>query len=165
MLQVEWQQVLSQVFSFLLLLFVLRKFAWRPILTLLDERQARIKQDLDEAAKQKEEMVRLKEDYSTRIAKIEEEARAKIQQSVHDGKRIAMEIQEEARTQAHEVVAKSKETIELEIAKAKVTLRDEVVGMAIRSVERILGQKLDDKTDKRLVDAALDELEKETASK
>lgn len=163
MLQVELQQVLSQVISFLLLLFVLRKFAWKPILTLLDERQARIKQDLDEANKQKVEMIRLKEDYSTRIAKIEEEARTKIQQSVTDGKRIAMEIQEEARTQAHEIVAKSKETIDLEVAKAKITLRDEVIDMVMRSVEQILGQKLDDKADKRLVDAAIDELEKEAA--
>ena len=163
MLQLELQQILSQAISFLLLLFVLRKFAWKPVLTLLDERQARIKRDLEEAEKQKTEMVRLKEDYSVRIAKIEEEARAKIQQSVNDGKRIAMEIQEEARAASQDIVAKSKETVELEIAKAKVTLRNEVIGMAMRSVERILDQKLDDKTDKRLVDSALDELEKEGA--
>ena len=161
MQQLEWQQVLSQALSFLVLLWVLRRFAWRPLLGMLDARRHRIEEDLRRAASQKAELSRLQEDYSRRIAKIEDEARAKIQQAILEGKRIAMEIQEQARAQASTILNKSKETVELELAKAKVTLRDQVAAMTMDAVERILRQKLDAKADRHVVDTVLDELERE----
>ena len=163
MQQLDWQQILSQAVSFLILLWVLRRFAWRPLLAMLDSRRQRIEDDLREAAAHNAELVRLQEDYGRRIAKIEDEARVKIQQAILEGKRVAVEIQEQARAQASSILSKSKETVELELAKAKVTLRDEVAAMTLEAVERILRQKVDPKTDRRLVDAVLDELDQEQA--
>ena len=163
MQQLDWQQILSQAVSFLILLWVLRRFAWRPLLAMLDSRRQRIEDDLREAAAHNAELVRLQEDYGRRIAKIEDEARVKIQQAILEGKRDAVEIQEQARAQASSILSKSKESVELELAKAKVTLRDEVAAMTLEAVERILRQKVDPKTDRRLVDAVLDELDQEQA--
>lgn len=160
MLQLDLQQILSQTISFVLLLWILKRFAWRPLLAMLDQRRAHIEEELRQVAQSKAEMTRLQQEYSQRLAKIEDEARAKIQQSVLEGKRIAIEIQEQARTQAQAIMAKSKETIELELAKAKVSLRDQMAGMTLEAVERILRHKLDPKTDRQLVDAVLDEIEK-----
>ena len=70
-----------------------------------------------------------------------------------------MEIQEQARGQAQDVLAKSRETIEMELAKAKVTLRDQLTEMTMSAVERIIEHKLDAAADKRLIEAALDQLE------
>ena len=160
MLQLDLQQILSQTISFVLLLWILKRFAWRPLLAMLDQRRAHIEEELRQVAQSKAEMVRLQQEYSQRLAKIEEEARPKIQQSVLEGKRIAIEIQEQARTQAQGILVKSKETIELELAKAKVSLRDQMAGMTLEAVERILRHKLDPKTDRQLVDTVLDEIEK-----
>ena len=160
MLALDLQQILSQAISFLVLLMILRRFAWRPLLTILDERRRRIETTLGDVARQKVEMERLQADYSQRLAKIDDEARVKIQQAVLEGKRIAIEVQEEARAQAQAILAKSKETVELELAKAKVTLRDQVADMTVEAVERVLQQKLDPKTDRALVESALDELER-----
>jgi len=162
-LQLDVQQIVSQALSFLLLLWILRRFAWKPLLTMLDQRRAHIENELRQVAQSKIELARLQEDYGRRIAKIDEEARAKIQQAVIDGKRVAMEVQEQARAQALALMTKSKEAIELELAKAKVTLRDAVAGMTVDAVERIIRQKLDEPADRRLVDAVLDDLEKERA--
>ena len=159
MLALDLQQILSQAISFIVLLMILRRFAWRPLLTILDERRRRIETTLGDVARQKVEMERLQADYSQRLAKIDDEARVKIQQAVLEGKRIAMEVQEEARAQAQAILAKSKETVELELAKAKVTLRDQIADMTVEAVERVLQQKLDAKTDRQLVDSALEELE------
>jgi F-type H+-transporting ATPase subunit b len=158
-LQLDLQQILSQAISFVLLVIVLRKFAWKPLLTALDTRRARIEQELQSIAQGKTELARLQEEYGKRLATIEEEARAKIQQAVLEGKRIAVDIQEQARQQASALAAKSKETIELELDKAKITLRDHVAAMTVEAVEKILRQKLDAKTDQQLVDAVLKELE------
>ena len=160
MLALDLQQVLSQAISFIVLLWLLRRFAWRPLLTILDERRRHIETTLQDVASKKTELERLQADYAQRLAKIDDEARVKIQQAVLEGKRIAIEVQEEARAQAQAILAKSKETVELELAKAKVTLRDQIADMTVEAVERVLQQKLDAKTDRALVESALDELER-----
>ncbi len=111
-----------------------------------------------------DELTRLQEDYSRRIAAIEAEARTKIQESIKEGKRVALEIQEQARAQGAALITKSKETVELELAKAKITLRDQMVALTTDAVERILREKLDAEKDQRLVEAVLDELEREAPS-
>jgi F-type H+-transporting ATPase subunit b len=159
-LSLDLQQVVSQAISFLVLLWLLRRFAWRPLLTILDERRRHIETALQDVASKKTELERLQADYAQRLAKIDDEARVKIQQAVLEGKRIAMEVQEQARAQAQTILAKSKDTVELELAKAKVTLRDQIADMTVEAVERILQQKLDSKTDRALVESALEELER-----
>ena len=163
-LQLDLQQVISQAFSFLLLLWVLRRFAWRPLLAMLDERRARIERGLQDVSKRQDELTRLQEDYSRRIAAIEHEAREKIQASIKEGKRVASEIQEQARAQGAALITKSKETVELELAKAKITLRDQMAALITDAVERILREKLDAEKDTRLVEAVLDELDREPPS-
>ncbi|MBI4003415.1 MAG: F0F1 ATP synthase subunit B [Candidatus Omnitrophica bacterium] len=160
MLELDLQQVVSQAISFIVLLWLLRRFAWRPLLTILDERRRHIETTLQDVASKKTELEQLQAAYAQRLAKIDDEARVKIQQAVLEGKRIAIEVQEEARAQAQVILAKSKETVELELAKAKVTLRDQVADMTVEAVERVLQQKLDAKTDRALVERALDELER-----
>ena len=158
----DWQQILSQAISFAILLWLLKRFAWKPLLGILDQRRALIQEDLRAAAQQKADVVRLQHEYAQRLTKIEEEARAKIQHAVLEGKRIAVEIQEQARAQGQTLLAKSKETIELEIAKARVTLRDQMAAMTVEAVERVLKQKLDPATDRALVETVLDELASKT---
>lgn len=161
MLQLEWQQIASQALSFLLLWWVLARFAWKPLLAILDERRAHIEEELRRAAAAREELARLQAEYERKLSTIHDEARTKIQQAILEGKRVAMEIQEQARAQGHALIGKSKETIEMELAKAKVTLRDQVAGMTLEALEKILRQKLDPKTDRHLVEEALADLEQE----
>ena len=106
--------------------------------------------------------MRLQGEYAQRLAKIEDEARVKIQQAILEGKRISSEIQEEARAQSSALVNKAKETIDLELAKAKVTLRDELAAMTLDALERILHERLDEEKDKRLVQSVLEELEQQS---
>ena len=162
-LQPDLQQILSQAVSFLLLLWFLRRFAWRPLLTTLDLRRSRIEEEFRQIAQTKSELARLQEDYGRRIAAIEEEARTKIQQAILEGKRVGGEIQEQAREQAAAILAKSKEAVEMELAKARVTLRDQVARMTVEAVERVLRGTLDAKTDRRLVDQILEELDRAQA--
>ena len=158
-LQPDIQQVISQAVSFILLFLVLRKFAWGPLLKVLDDRKHKIEEEFRHAAAQREELVRLQAEYGQRLTKIEDEARVKLQQAIVEGKRIAQEIQEQARSQSYALVTKSKETIELELAKAKVTLRDQVAAMTMDAVEKVLKRKLDEKSDRELVDGVLRDLE------
>lgn len=153
-------QIISQAISFLILLWVLRRFAWRPLLGMLDQRQKRIEQGLKDVELARRKAERVEQEYTQRLSQIEEESRAKLQEAIREGKRIAMEIQTEARAQSQDILAKAKETLDLEVAKARVRLRDQVTEMTMEILERVLHQKLDAETDARLVEAALDELER-----
>lgn len=161
-LQLDLQQILSQAIAFAVLVVVLRKFAWGPLLGVLDQRRARIEEDLARAAESKTELARLQAEISSRLAKIDEEARNKVQHALLDAKRVSLEIQEQARTQARAILAKSQETVAQELAQAKVVLRDQIADMTVQAVERILQQKLDAKADEKLIGGILDELERGT---
>ena len=159
-LQPDLAQILSQTLSFFLLLWVLRRVAWKPLLGILDARRSQIERQLSEAAQAKAQLAQLHADYSKKLAAIDEEARVKLQQAILEGKRISIEVQEQARAQAQGILAKAKDTVELELAKARVTLRDQIAAMTVQAVEKILEQKLDARADAALVNAALDELER-----
>ena len=156
------EELIVQVIGFLILFVILKRVAWRPLLGMLDARRQQIEHDLRQAAQQKEQLVRLQGEYAQRLAKIEDEARVKIQQAILEGKRISTEIQEEARAQSSALVHKAKETIDLELAKAKVTLRDELAAMTLDAVGRILHERLDEEKDKQLVQSVLEELEQKS---
>ena len=158
MLQLDLQQIASQSLSFLLLIWVMRRFAWRPILGALDARRARIEQGFREIADGKAQLERLQQELAQRLAKIDDEARLKIQQAILEGKRVAIEVQEDARAQAQAILSKAQDTIEREVAKAKVTLRNEIADMTVDAVERLLRQRCDDAADRKLIASIIDEL-------
>ena len=154
-------EIVSQTISFFVLVFLLKRFAWKPLLAMLDQRRTRIEEGIRQVAQGKAELEHLKEDYTKRLAGIEEEARAKLQQAILEGKKAAVEIQEQARAQSYVLMNKAKETIELELGKAKISLRDQMANLTVDAVERVLRQKMDAKSDRQLVDAVLEELERE----
>ena len=151
-------QFLTNVLAFLILLVILRRYAWGALLKLIDERQQKIASEFEGIERAKQEMEGLKARYLEGMAKIEEEARAKIQQAVADGRRVAAEIEEGAREHARESLEKTKEAVAQEVAKARVELRDQVVDLAIQATHKVLQQYLDEETDRRMIEGFIREI-------
>ncbi len=156
-MHIIWQEVLTHALGFVILVWALKRLAWRPILRLLDERAQRVASEFKEIEQTKAQLGTLQQEYHTRLAHIEAEARQKIQEAVADGKRVSLEIQEQARAQAAQVLAQARENIQLEIAKAKVELRDRVAALALEATERLLAEKLDTAKDEALIMRFLDD--------
>ncbi len=159
-MNIEIQQILTQAIGFLILLFILKKIAWKPLLSLLDERREKISSEFQTIERTKSGLARLEQDYKSRLAEIDAQARQKIQEAISEGQRIAMEIQEKAREEAQKTVDKAKANIEMEVAKARVELRNKVAGMAIRAAEKILKEELNEERQRRLVTDFLQEAER-----
>ena len=155
-----WQEILTQIFGFLIILILLRIFAWRPILKLLDERKKRIASEFDNIEKAKQEMAKLREEYEVKLKEIDLEARKRIQEAIAEGQKMAADLQVEAREEAKKVLDRAKENIELEVAKAKVELRDDIVNMAILATEKIINERLDDAKHKELIVEFIEGVEK-----
>jgi len=156
-LNLEIQQILTQAIGFLVLLFILKKIAWKPLLSLLDERREKISSEFRNIEQTKSELSRLEQDYKARLAEIEAQARQKIQEAIAEGQRIAVEVQEKAREEGKNILNKAKDNIELEIAKARVELRNQVASLAIRAAEKVIKEELTEERHKRLVTEFIDE--------
>ncbi len=155
-------QILAQfvvnILSFLLLLAILKKFAWGAMLKLIDERRTRIASEFESIEKAKQEMAALKVQYQEQMNRIEEEARKRIQEAIGEGRRISAEIEEDARTHARETLEKTKEAVALEVAKARAELKEQVVDLAIQVSHKVLQQHLDEETDRRMIEAFIHEI-------
>ena len=156
-------QILAQfvvnILAFLLLLAILKRFAWGALLKLIDERREKIAAEFRAIEEAKQEMAKLKEQYQQSLNRIEEEARGKIQQAIAEGRRIAMEIEEDARAHSRQTLEKAKEAVDLEVAKARVELKEQVVDLAIQVNHKVLKEHLDEETDRRMIEAFIKEIE------
>jgi len=156
-LNLEIQQILTQALGFLVLLFILKKIAWKPLLSLLDERREKILSEFQSIERTKSELSRLEQEYKARLAEIDAQARQKIQEAIAEGHQIAVDVQEKAREEAKNILNKAKDNIDLEIAKARVELRNQVVSLAISAAEKVIKEELSDERHKRLVNEFIDE--------
>lgn len=152
-------QVLTNLVAFLLFVIVMKKYAWGPILNLLDERQRKIQEGFEDIKKRQSAAEESQRRYEERLKGIEAEARQKIQEAVGEGQRVANEILEKARVSAGELVESSHKKIELEIATARKQLRDEVISLTLRATERLINEKLTADKDRELVGSFISDIE------
>jgi F-type H+-transporting ATPase subunit b len=136
-MHVELAQVLSQVVAFLITLAVLKRFAWKPLLQILEERRNNIQAELDAIQEQRDALVILEAEYNERVQGLETLARTKIQEAIHDAQKIAREIQQRARDQAQELVEKTRSDLEQELVKARMQLKNDVVHLTMLATEKL----------------------------
>jgi len=161
-MQVDWRQIATHIVGFLIALLILKRYAWGPVLKLLEERREKIRGEFDRIETEKKSAAALRSDYEGQLRGIDALSRAKVQESVHEGQRVAGEIQEQARVEARAQVERARAEIELERDKASVALRDDMADMVVRATERLVREKLDDAKHRQLVQefiAALDTLQ------
>jgi F-type H+-transporting ATPase subunit b len=148
-----WQTVL-----FLALLFLLKKYAWKPILSAVEEREEGIKSALDAADNAKKEMEALNADNERilREAKAERDAILKEAREIKDG--IIAEAKAQATVEADKVMSSAREQINNEKMAAITELKNQVADLSIDIAEKILKSELKDNTkQKEIVKNALKE--------
>ena len=157
---IHLSEVVVQLVAFLIVFSVLKKFAWKPLLAIIRARRERFESEWGGIEKTKQEVALLQKDYLTHLQKIEEEARTKMQEAIHEGRRLAHEIQEKARLESQASFDKAKTSLELEVEKARLTMRQEIAGLSIRVAEKILTEKMDGAQQEKKALEILGELEK-----
>ena len=132
-----WQSVV-----FILLILLLRKYAWKPILNAVNEREQSIEGALKAAEKAREEMKALQADNEA-ILKEAREERERILKEARDMKnKIIAEAKEAATAEADKTVAAAKATIEAEKSAAVAELKKQAATLSIEVAEKVLGQEL-----------------------
>ncbi len=160
MISLEWQQLLTHALGFLLMLWVLKKFAWGPILNILEERRQRIEGDFKEIDEKNAEADKLKAVYEDKLKNIEAERRQKIAEGVNEANKLASHIKMDAQEEARNIIARTNEQLDRDVAKAKVQLKEEMVSITLAAAEKILQEKLDEKKERELISRFIDTVEK-----
>ena len=131
--------------SFAILYFILAKFAWKPILGAVNERERSIKDALSAAEKAKEEMVNLKADNEKILneAKLQRESLLKEAREIKS--KIIADAESEATEKANKLVETAKIAIENEKSAAMKELQNTVVDLSLNIAEKLLSKELDNK--------------------
>ncbi len=143
------------ILTFLVLLTLLAKFAWRPLLQALESRQDSIRKSLDDAHKAKQELERLQQESAQIIRQARVEADGIITRSRGDAERLREEMRQKARTEADAIVKNAERQIQLETTRALQQIRTEAVDLSVMIASKIIQRNLTKEDNERLIDEAL----------
>jgi F-type H+-transporting ATPase subunit b len=143
------------ILTFLLLVFVLAKFAWKPLLKMLQDREDMIRSSLEDAEKAKSELERLNKESEAIMAK----ARSEAQSILADGKAAAEKVKDgiiaKSKEQANKISEDNRNQIQVEKDKAISEIKEEVVNLTLSVAEKLIQKNLSDADNKSLIEESL----------
>jgi F-type H+-transporting ATPase subunit b len=158
LLNIRWEALATQALTFVLTVLLLRKYAWKKILGMLEARREAIAKQMESLRARLEEAERAKEEYRQALLMAGDEARAMLQLAVARGEAIAKEMSDSSREEARALRTRALEEIEEERARAEAKLREDMVAIATAAAEKALLAELDQGTQERIMEAVLREI-------
>lgn len=146
------------VVVFLILLVVLGKFAWGPILSAVEAREEGIQTALDEARSRQVEAEKLLEEHKKQLADARRQAQEIVAEGREAGDRLRKELETRAREEGEAILTRARSEIEREKEAALDAVRREAVELALAAASKLLREKLDGEQDRKLVMGYLDDL-------
>jgi F-type H+-transporting ATPase subunit b len=147
------------ILTFLVLVTLLAKFAWRPLLQALDSRQELIRKSLDDAQQAKQELERLQQESAQIIRQARIDAEAVVAQSRSDAARLREEMRQKAKAEADGIVRNAERQIQLETQRALLQIRHEAVDLSVMIASKILRRNLTKEDNEKLIEEALKQVE------
>jgi len=154
---IDIRQIITQILGFLIMLWVLRRFAWAPVLKMLEDRRQKIAGEFAEAERRQAAADQRKAKYEADLKGIEALSRQKLQEAVAEGQKVASEIKSQAHADAAARVQQAQDEIAREQEKAKEILKEKMIALSLRAAEKVIRTKLDDAGHRKLISEFLDE--------
>ncbi len=152
--------IIWTIIIFILLLFLLRKIAWKPLITALNNRELTIKNSLEYAEKLKAETEKIKEENDKIIEEAKIQAKKIISQSKEAAERVKQEIISKANLESQKIIMKAKEEIELQRETMIEELKQDIIFIAIKAAEKIIENNLNEKKHSKLIEEFISKLPK-----
>lgn len=150
--------ILAQILSFSIVAIVLWKFAFKPVMATLDERQAKISAGLSYAEEMKAQLAASQQQNEAALKEAQQKAQAVVAEAQKVAKEFSEKQQKEAIERANALLIKAHESIELEKKKMLAEARTEIARLVVATTERVLAKKLTDADRAGYNDAAAREL-------
>ncbi len=144
---------------FVLVVVVLGKFAWGPLLSLLKQREDFIHKSLSDAKRDRDEAEARLREYGTRLQRAQAEAVAIIDEARRDAERLRQELRDRARTEADTMIKNAERQIEAQTTRAVQQLRQEAVDLSVTIASKILQRNISKEDNEQLIADALRQIE------
>ncbi len=158
-LGIDWRLLILQTIAFLIMFWVLKKFAYPPLTRALDERQSTIEAGLKaakdaevRAEESKDEIEKLLADARTQASEIMATAKNEATTTIETA-------EEKAKTKAQRVLDQAHEQVQQDIAAARTALRKDTIDLVALATEKVVREKINSTEDKKLVKKSVEELE------
>lgn len=148
----------AQIASFLILVWILKRFAWKPLMNMMEKRRQFIEDNLAHAEQERKEAEKIRLEYQAEMLKARQEAQAIIEKATKSSEERAAQILVEARQETEKMKKAAIVDIGLERDRAIADVRDQVVDMSIAVAEKIIQQKLDMKGQEALIEQFIQEV-------
>lgn len=151
--------LVSQIVNFTLLAVLLYFVAYKPVMRMLDERSARIKEGLEDAEKASRRAAEIEQEFEQRMAESRREGQEIIAQATQMSEKARQDILTKARDESKALIEKAKEEIIRERELAMSELRTQVAELSLSIAEKVVGESLDDTRQRRLIADFLEQTE------
>jgi F-type H+-transporting ATPase subunit b len=155
-LGINWKLLIAQIVNFLILLFVLYKFAYTPVLKVLNDRTKKIEDGIKNAEDAKNKLIELSAREKDVLSKARKEAQEIIKKSEENALKNAKTIEDSAKNQYGKILEEVKAQIEQEKNKAVKEAKLEIAELIVSATEKIIDEKMDAKKDKELINKAIE---------
>jgi len=145
--------------TFLILVALLAKFAWRPLLEALERRQESIRKSLDDAEKAQRELARLQSEGQQILAEARAEADKLLAATRADASRFRDELKEKAQAEAAGIVKNAERQIEMETARALQQIRTEAVDISVAIASKLLERNVSKADNERLIEETFKQID------
>lgn len=149
--------LIAQIVNFLLLLFLLSRFAFKPLQQMLEQRSERIRESLEAADKARAEAAQSQADIQAQIDSARREGQVIIEQATRASERLREQLLEDARKEADALVVRLRTEFELERDKAVQDMRRQFADLTISAAEKVIKEDLDPAKHQRLINEVLQE--------
>lgn len=147
------------IITFLVLLTLLARFAWGPLLRALESRQEMIRKSLDDAEEARRELERLHLESAQILKQARVQAESIMSQSRSDAERLREELKQKARAEADTIVRTAGRQIQLETAQALQQIRREAADLSVMIASKLIQRNLSKEDNDRLIDEALKQVD------
>ena len=154
-LGINGKLLIAQIINFLILLYVLYKFAYGPVLKMLDERTKKIEKGLKDAEDSHKKLAEISEKESTVLVEARKQAQEIIKKAEESASSQAQEIMNASKEQSQKMLETAQKQIEQEKTKILSEVRAEVAGLVMMATEKIIDEKLDATKDAALIKKAI----------
>jgi F-type H+-transporting ATPase subunit b len=145
--------------TFLILVWLLAKFAWRPLLAALEGRQETIRKSLDDAQLARQELERLNVESRKILAEARVQADSIVSQTRSDAARLRDELKQKAQTAAAGIIKNAERQIEMETQRALQQIRNEAVDLSITIASKLLERNVTKEDNERLIEETFKQIE------
>jgi F-type H+-transporting ATPase subunit b len=157
-LGIDWRILLAQFFNFAILLFVLWRFAYRPLFNTLEERRQKVAKGVADADAAAEKLAAVTEENKEIISAAKKEAAGIIEEAKKQAEVRYQEIINKSREDVGAIINEEREKISAEKAASLREIKKEISDLVIAALEKVLGEKIDAAKDRDLIEKTIKEL-------